>query len=196
MKCRNPIIGLATVAILALAASLGGCSAPKVAAPEASDIGGPFQLTAENGARVDQRVLNGKWSAVYFGYTFCPDTCPATLAALARVQADLGLKAKDFQVVFITVDPARDSPKQLAGYLSSPSFPKGTIGLTGSAADIKAVTSRFHVYYARQGSGPAYSVDHTSVIYLMDKEGRFVKPLAEGPPADMARQIASSMAGT
>ncbi len=183
------------VAILALGGGLAGCGAPKPAAPAASDVGGPFRLTAENGATVDQRLLNGKWSAVYFGYTFCPDTCPATLAALGGAQGDLGARSTDFQVVFITVDPARDTPKQLAAYLSSPSFPKGTIGLTGSDADIKAAAARYHVYYARQGDGPAYSVDHTSIVYLMDPAGRFVKPLTEGPPADMARQILSAMAG-
>ncbi len=96
-------------------------------------------------------------------------------------------------MVFISVDPARDTPKQLAAYLSSPSFPRGTIGLTGSPADIKAVTARYRVYYARQGTGPDYSVDHTSVIYLMDPQGRFVKPVAEGPSAAMARQVLDAM---
>lgn len=196
MRSRNPIIGLATVAILALSAIADGCSVPSSpAAPAPSAIGGPFQLTAEDGTRVDQRLLNGKWSAVYFGYTFCPDTCPATLAALAQAQSDLGPRAKDFQVVFITVDPARDTPRQLAAYLSSPSFPKGTIGLTGSDADIRAVAARYHVYYARQGSGASYSVDHTSIVFLTDPQGRFVKPLAAGPPADLARQIVSAMTG-
>ena len=193
MRPRNTITALAAVAIAALVAPLGGCGRGAPAAPAASDIGGPFQLTAENGARVDQSLLKGKWSAVYFGYTFCPDTCPATLAALAGAQADLGAKAKDFQVVFITVDPARDTPKQLAAYLSSPSFPKGTIGLTGSSADIQAVTARYRVYYARQGTGPNYSVDHTSVIYLMDPQGRFVAPVPEGPGPAMAKQILNAM---
>lgn len=185
---------LAAVAIAALVAPLGGCSRGAPAAPAASDIGGPFQLTAENGARVDQSLLKGKWSAVYFGYTFCPDTCPATLAALAGAQADLGDKAKDFQVVFISVDPARDTPRQMSSYLSSPSFPRGTIGLTGSAADIKAVAARYRVYYARQGTGTNYSVDHTSVIYLMDPQGRFVAPVPEGPAPAMAKQIETAMA--
>jgi protein SCO1/2 len=185
------------VAILLATSPLAGCGprAPAEAAvPAASDIGGPFLLTAESGARVDQSLLMGKWSAVYFGYTFCPDTCPATLAALAGAQADLGAKAKDFQVVFISVDPARDTPKQLAAYLSSPSFPKGTIGLTGSAADIQDVAARYRVYYARKGTGPDYSVDHTSVIYLMDPQGRFVTPVAEGAAPAMAKQILDAMA--
>jgi protein SCO1/2 len=184
------------VAILLAAGPLAGCGPQTPPAPAASDIGGPFQLTAENGARVDQGLLKGKWSVVYFGYTFCPDTCPATLAALAGAQADLGARARDFQVVFVSVDPARDTPKQLASYLSSPSFPKGTIGLTGSPADIQAVAARYHVYYARQGTGPDYSVDHTSVLYLMDPQGRFMAPVAEGPPAAMAKQILAAMANS
>lgn len=195
MRRHNPIIALAAVAIAALVAPLGGCGRGAPPAPAPSDIGGPFQLTSESGARVDEGLLKGKWSAVYFGYTFCPDTCPATLAALAGAQAGLGARAKDFQVVFITVDPARDTPRQLAAYLSSASFPKGTIGLTGSDADIKAVAARYHVYYQRQGTGPNYSVDHTSIVYLMDPAGRFVKPVPEGPAAAMAKQILSGMAG-
>jgi len=195
MRASNPIIVLTALAILAAGAALvwrGGLSTP---APPASDIGGPFHLTAENGARVDEGVLKGKWTAVYFGYTFCPDVCPTTLAALGEAEGDLGPKAKNFQVVFITLDPARDTPAQMRTYLSSSSFPRGSIGLTGSAADIKAVAGAYHVYYSRHGDGPDYSVDHTSVVYLMDPEGRFVRPVASGPPADMAAQIAAAMSG-
>ncbi|HEY2481382.1 MAG TPA: SCO family protein [Caulobacteraceae bacterium] len=183
------------MAILALAAIFAWRSqVPPAPAPSA--IGGPFQLIADNGARVDQRILTGKWSAVYFGYSFCPDVCPTTLAALAQAIAQLGPKAKALQVVFITVDPERDTPAQLRAYLASPSFPKGAIGLTGSEAEIKAVAGAYHVYYSRhqEASGP-YSVDHTSIIYLMDPTGRFVRPLATGTPADMARQIAEAMSG-
>jgi len=161
MRASNPIIVLTALAILAAGAALvwrGGLSTP---APPASDIGGPFHLTAENGARVDEGVLKGKWTAVYFGYTFCPDVCPTTLAALGEAEGDLGPKAKNFQVVFITLDPARDTPAQMRTYLSSSSFPRGSIGLTGSAADIKAVAGAYHVYYSRHGDGPDYSVDHT-----------------------------------
>jgi protein SCO1/2 len=183
------------MAILALGAALAWRGAHAPAAPSASDIGGPFHLTAQNGARVDQGVLNGKWTAVYFGYTFCPDVCPTTLAALGQAESALGDKAGAFQVVFITVDPARDTPAQLRAYLSSPSFPKGAIGLTGSETDIKAVTAAYHVYYSRNGQGPDYSVDHTSIVYLMDPEGRFVRPVTPGPPADMARQILAAMSG-
>jgi protein SCO1/2 len=195
VKQFKPIIALAAVAILVVAAAFAWNLARAPAGPPPSDIGGPFRLTAENGARVDQSLLKGKWSAVYFGYTFCPDVCPTTLAALAQAQTALGDKSRNFQVIFITVDPARDTPAQLRAYLSSPAFPKGTIGLTGSAGEIKAAADAYRVYYSRHGDGPDYSVDHTSIVYLMDPEGRFVRPIVEGPPADMAHQVLAAMAG-
>ena len=187
MKRTFSITVFALVAILGLTA----CDKAAQPAPAPSDIGGSFQLTSDSGARVDERLLKGKWSVVYFGYTFCPDVCPATLAQLAAAQRALGERA--LQVVFITVDPARDTPAALHAYLAQTSFPKGAIGLTGSEAQIKAAAGAYHVYYARQGKGADYSVDHTSVLYLMDPEGRFVRPITPGPPADMAAQIAAAM---
>ena len=195
MKQIKPIIALALLAILGVGAAAVWRSAPVARAPEASDIGGPFRLTDDAGAQVDERILKGKWSAVYFGYTFCPDVCPATLAALAQAIGDLGAKAKTLQVVFITVDPRRDTPAQLRAYLSSSSFPKGVIGLTGTADEIKAVAADYRVYYSRHGGGADYSVDHTSVVYLMDPQGRFVRPIATDAPAAMANQIAAAMVG-
>lgn len=196
MRIRKSIIALGTVAILALAGLFAWRSQPQPTGPPPSAIGGPFQLIADSGARVDQRMLLGKWSAVYFGYSFCPDVCPTTLAALAQALSQLGPKAKSVQVVFITVDPQRDTPAQLHAYLASPSFPKGAIGLTGSPAEIKAVAQAYHVYYSRnqEGSGP-YSVDHTSIVYLMDPKGRFTRPIATAAPAEMAQQIAEAMSG-
>jgi len=181
--------------LLGLAVLLAGCGhgAPK-SAP--SDIGGPFQLIDQRGARVDEHILQGKWTAVYFGYTFCPDVCPTTLTTLAQAIDRLGGDARRFQVVFITVDPARDTPAQLATYLSSPAFPKGAIGLTGSPAQIAAVAHAYHVYYKKAGDGPNYSMDHTSIVYLMDPTGVFSRPLAFGAaPADIARQIEAAMHG-
>lgn len=192
MKRALSITALAIVAILG---GLTACGRGERPAPPASDIGGPFQLISDNGARVDERMLKGKWSVVYFGYTFCPDVCPATLAQLGAAQQALGARAGDLQVVFITVDPARDTPAALHAYLAQAQFPKGAIGLTGSQAQIKAVAGVYHVYFARQGAGAGYSVDHTSVLYLMDPQGRFVRPVTAGPPADMAAQIAGAMDG-
>ncbi len=161
-----------------------------------SAIGGPFHLTSQSGTQVDERILKGKWTAVYFGYTSCPDVCPTTLTNLAQAIDALGSRARDLQVVFITVDPERDTPARLAAYLSIASFPKGMIGLTGTAEEVATAARAYRVYYRKAEEGPAYSVDHTSVIYLMDPEGKFSRPLsAEGPPAAAAKQITDAMSG-
>ncbi len=183
------------IVLLGLAALLAGCGRSAYGSAP-SDVGGPFRLTDQRDARVDEHILQGKWTALYFGYTFCPDVCPTTLTTLAQAIDRLGSDARRFQVVFITVDPERDTPEQLKTYLSSPAFPKGTIGLTGSPAEIAAVARAYHVYYKKAGEGPNYSMDHTSIVYLMDTSGRFSRPLAlGGAPADVARQIKDAMHG-
>jgi protein SCO1/2 len=191
MNRRPKWLSLALGAVAAV--SVAAC-AGKPRAPAASDIGGPFHLVNQAGQSVDQRVLDGKWSAVFFGYTFCPDVCPTTLTALGRATDDLGANGRHFQVVFITVDPARDSPKALATYLSSTTFPKGAIGLTGTPDEIAQVAKAYHVFYEKHPDGGTYTMDHTAVVYLMDPEGRFVKPLdLTAPTADVARQITQAM---
>ena len=178
-------------AVVSAAAACG----PKTRTTGAAEIGGPFQLTDSSGRRVSERLLRGKWTAIFFGYTSCPDVCPTTLTALGQAVAALGGKARDLQVVFVTVDPDRDTPAQLARYLSAASFPKGTIGLTGSAAQIAAVARAYRVYYKRIPDGATYSMDHTAVIYLMDPEGRFNCPVnSSQTPPQIADKIAKAMA--
>jgi protein SCO1/2 len=175
-----------------LAAWKGGWLSP----PEAPAVGGPFQLTDQNGARVDQRVLKGKWSAVFFGFTYCPEACPTTLTTLAQAMDALGPRAKDMQVVFISVDPERDTPAALKTYLSSASFPKRIVGLTGGKADVAAAARAYHVYYKKSGEGSDYTVDHSTIIYLMDPKGRFNRVIAYGlTPDEVARQISEAMRG-
>ena len=186
---------LAALAILGVAGAALWRHRPMAAAPAASDIGGPFALTDQENRPVTDHILQGKWTLVYFGYTFCPDVCPTTLAALAQATGDLGAKAATLQVVFITVDPQRDTPSALRAYLANAAFPRGAIGLTGAPDRIKSAAHAYHVYYARRGAGSDYSVDHTSIVYLMDPHGRFVRPIAAGPPAAMARQISLAMDG-
>ncbi len=165
-------------------------------AADPSQPGGPFTLVDQDGHAVDQRVLNGKWSIVFFGYTYCPDFCPTTLTNLGQTMALLGPAAQKLQVVFITVDPDRDSPQVLKTYLSSHVFPKNIIGLTGTPAQIAQAAKAYVVYYQKDGTGPTYTVDHSTALYLMDPEGRFHGVLADGlTPQEQAQQLTAVMNG-
>jgi protein SCO1/2 len=158
-------------------------------------VGGPFQLVDQSGRRVDQSVLEGKWSAVFFGYTECPDACPTTLFALGQAQKLLGSRAADFQAVFISVDPARDTPKRLADYLSTDAFPKGALGLTGAPDEVAQVAKAYHVYYQKAGEGPGYTVNHSTITYLMNPQGRFACPIPyNSTPEQIAAQVKGAMA--
>jgi protein SCO1/2 len=153
-------------------------------------VGGPFQLTDQSGRRVDQSVLKGKWSAVFFGYTDCPDACPTTLFALGQAEKLLGPDARDFQTVFISVDPARDTPKRLADYLSTDAFPRGAIGLTGTPDEVAQVAKAYHVFYQKAGEGPAYAVNHSTITYLMNPNGGFACAIAyNATPPQIAAQV-------
>ena len=175
------------VASLVLLAAIALRSGPGSATAQASAVGGPFQLVDQTGRAVDQSVLKGKWSAVYFGYTYCPDVCPTTLTTLGGAIDRMGARAKDFQIVFITVDPHRDTPSQLKNYLSSAEFPRGVVGLTGTDAQVAQVAQAYKVFYQKAGTGDAYSVDHSSAIYLMDPKGRFDTVIPYGLTPDQAK---------
>lgn len=136
-------------------------------------IGGDFRLVDQTGRAVDQSLLKGKWTVVFFGYTACPDICPTTLQTLGAAAAGLGPERRKLQIVFVTVDPERDTPAQLKDYLSSSAFAPGVIGLTGGPDQIAKVAKAYGVYYARQGAGDGYAVNHSSAIYLMNPDGRF-----------------------
>ena len=171
-----------------------GLSGGNVDSSGTAAVGGPFQLIDQDGRAVDERVLTGKWSAVFFGYTYCPDVCPTTLQTLSAASDKLGARAKNLQVVLISVDPARDTPKQLKLYLSNQGFPKHALGLTGAPEQVAAVERAYKVYAAKTGSGDDYLMDHSAVIYLMDPQGRFARPLSEAmKPDGIAQQIADAM---
>ncbi|WP_119036077.1 SCO family protein [Hephaestia caeni] len=157
-------------------------------------IGGPFTLTGEDGTPVSDRDFAGQYRIVYFGYTFCPDVCPVdmqNLGAAMRLldQKDPALSAR-IQPIFVTVDPARDTPAVLREFTDA--FYPRLLGLTGDPATIAKVAKEYAVYYKAQPSGPGggYLVDHTRMAYLMSPEG---KPLAllpvEGPPQPIVDEI-------
>lgn len=153
-------------------------------------VGGPFELVDQNGAPTTEKALKGKWSAVFFGFTYCPDVCPGTLQGLAAATDQLGPKAKDLQIVFISIDPARDTVKQMKAYLSAPYVPKATLGLTGTQAQVDAAAKAYRVYYAKVGDGQGYTMDHSTAIYLMDPKGRFKTVIPYNlPPDEIARRI-------
>lgn len=165
------------------------------AEPPPSAVGGPFTLIDQDGRPVTEAVLQGKWSAVFFGFTYCPDFCPTTLASLKAAKAQLAPKQqRELQVIFVSVDPARDTPAALKAYLADDSFPTGTLGLTGSAEQVAAAAKAYRAYYARKGEGENYLVDHSTAVYLMDPKGRFVRVLAYGlSPEESAGQIRDAM---
>ena len=157
-------------------------------------IGGPFHLTDQTGKSVDESVLKGKWSAVFFGFTHCPEACPTTLLALGQAETLLGDRAKRFQTVFISVDPARDTAPALANYLSNTAFPHAVVGLTGSDAQVATAAKAYHVYYAKDGTGADYNINHSTITYLMSPRGRIVCFLPYGaPPKVMADKISLAM---
>jgi protein SCO1 len=141
-------------------------------------IGGPFTLLDGNGQTVTDKDFRGKYMLVYFGYTFCPDVCPTTLNAVADAMDKLGPGASSIQPLFITVDPKRDTPAVVKQYAAA--FGPKIEGLTGTPEEIAEVAKEYRVYYAehRTGTGPNdYSMDHSSVLYLMGPNGDFVAPV-------------------
>ncbi len=186
----------ASAAVLILAGGAGAWSLLRPGAGDAGlSIGGPFSLTDAEGRSVTDRDLRGRYLLVYFGYTFCPDVCPTTLNTLASALSDMGPEADRLTPVFITVDPWRDTPKVIRDYVTA--FSPRLRGLTGTPSQIEAVEREYRVYAARHVTGPGpndYSMDHTSLLYLMDPRGRFVAVIrADQTPAGMAADIQSHL---
>jgi protein SCO1/2 len=178
IKRLAPMALIAVAVLLAVGVVIWRAS--ETARPAGPQLGGAFHLVDQNGRPADQSILNGKWTAVFFGYTYCPDVCPTTLQTLGAAEKAMGPAAKDFQIVFVTVDPQRDTPAQLKDYLSSAAFAPGVIGLTGTSDQIGAITKAYGVYYEKAGDGASYAVNHSSAIYLMNPKGRFDSVLAYG----------------
>jgi protein SCO1/2 len=151
--------------------AMGGVS--KVAQPAA--IGGPFQLTDQNGKAVTDKSLKGKPTLIFFGYTHCPDVCPTSLFEISEVLRALGKDADKVNAVFISVDPERDTPATMKDYLSS--FDTHLEGLSGDPAETAKVITSYRVYAKKVPTKDGdYTMDHTALIYLMDRDGRFVSP--------------------
>jgi protein SCO1/2 len=171
-------------------------AASYAAADAAGAIGGPFTLTDTSGRTVTQAALNGKWTAVFFGYTYCPDICPTTFQVLGRAQKILGSKADNLQFLFITIDPARDTPQVLGAYVKSGGFPSRVNGLTGTDEEIAEAAKVYRATYQKQPQPDGtYVMAHTDIVYLMDPKGRFVAPLTgDMSPQQVAGQIEAAQA--
>jgi len=158
-------------------------------------IGGPFALVDQNGKTVTSDSLKGKPTLIYFGYAFCPDVCPTSLLLMETAVEKLGPEAaKKVNLVFITVDPERDTPKLMKGYVEN--FGPTFIGLTGTTEQIAQVARAYRVYFQRvpgKDGGP-YLMDHSSIVYLLDRNGRFVTHFTHEAKAEtiaqaLARQL-------
>jgi protein SCO1/2 len=158
---------------------------------QAAAVGGPFQLVDEDGHPFSDQNLKGKPFLVFFGFVRCPEVCPTTLFDMSEVMRSLGRDADRVGALLISVDPERDTPQSLKEYLSS--FDPHLKGLTGDPAAIAAVAKAYRVYYKKVPLEDGdYTIDHTAVVYLMDKQGRFVAPFnlkrtADAAAADLRR---------
>jgi protein SCO1 len=173
--------------VLMLTGRLSGPVAQQIAA-----VGGPFRLIDANGQTVRDADLKGRPFLVFFGFTHCPDVCPTTLFEVSEILRSLGPDADRTRALFITVDPERDTPAVMKDYLSS--FDPHLSGLTGDAAAVAAVAKAYRVYYKKVPLDDGYTMDHTAIVYLMDKDGRFVAPFslkrtAEAAAADLRRYM-------
>jgi protein SCO1/2 len=158
-----------------------------------SAIGGPFKLVDQSGKPITDEDMKGHPFLVFFGYTHCPDICPTTLFEMSEVMRALGKDADGINALFITVDPERDTPAVMKDYLSS--FDPHLRGATGDQKAIDAVEKAYRVYAKKVPAEKGdYSMDHTALVYLMDKQGRFVAPFKldrkpEAAAADLRRYL-------
>ena len=161
---------------------------PSPIGPAVAAVGGPFHLEDQNGRPVSDQDMKGRPFLVFFGFTHCPDVCPTTLFDISEVLKQLGQDADRTGALFITVDPERDTPTVLKDYLSN--FDPHMRGLTGDPAAVAAALKAYRVYAKKVAlSDGDYTMDHTAVVYLMDKDGRFVAPfnLKQTPEAAAAQ---------
>jgi protein SCO1/2 len=189
---------LSALFVLLAALLLAACSTQAAPAPlDGASMGGPFTLTDQNGRRVSDRDFAGRYRLVYFGYTFCPDVCPVDMqvigAGLRRFEAEDADRAAKVQPIFISVDPARDTPDVLRRFVAA--FHPRLLGLTGSEAEIAQVAREYRIFYQRgEASAGGYMVNHTRMAVLYGPDG---KPIAivpsdhgpEGVAAELARWV-------
>jgi len=171
------LVTWAAIAVLLVVLAIGAWQWQKGGSPIAGiAIGGPFELTDQHGATVTEASLKGHPSAMFFGYTFCPDVCPTTLSDLSLLLQKLGPDGDRLKAYFVTVDPERDTREHMADYLQA--FDPRLIGLTGSRDEIDRMLKAYRVYSKKiPGDGGDYTMDHTAAVYLLDSDGRLTGTL-------------------
>ena len=177
---RRPVLIFAAIMLL-IAAVIGGYAYMSRGPHQQQGsgvalVGGPFSLIDQDGRRVTEKDFLGKYMLVFFGYTYCPDICPTELQVMSAALDQMGPEAGRIQPIFVSIDPARDTPEVLKAYVAN--FGPRLIGLTGSPEEVAAIAKAYRVYYAKAGNGSTatdYLMDHSSIIYLIGPDGRFVK---------------------
>ncbi len=200
MKARLIRIAAASAVGLVIAAGIAWWQVDNATSMVQSSvpIGGPFTLTDQDGKTVTDADYRGKYLLIYFGYTYCPDVCPTELGTMARAMDLLGRQADKVQPMFISVDPERDTVAHLKDYVGL--FHPNLVGLTGTPEQVKAAAKAYRVYYAKapqEGGKPGdYLMDHSSFLYLMGPDGRFLGVYPAGTTADrVAQDLGSRIAG-
>ena len=159
-------------------------------------VGGPFTLIDQTGKKVTEKDFLGRYMLVFFGYTYCPDVCPTELQVMSAALDSLGSRADRIQPIFITIDPQRDTPEVMKQYVAN--FYPRLIGLTGSPEEIAAAAKAYRVYYSKvdgKSGATDYLMDHSSIVYLMDTNGRFLKHFTyTTDAAELAKAIEAAIA--
>lgn len=159
-------------------------------------VGGPFTLTDQDGRKVTDKDFRGRYMLVFFGYTYCPDFCPTELQVMSVALENLGAKADAIQPIFISFDPERDTPEVLKQYVSN--FHPRLVGLTGTQEEIAAAAKAYRVYYSKVPNSSApdtYLMDHSTITYLMDPQGKFLKHFSYSTDASaLAKALEAAIA--
>jgi len=172
-----------------------GCNARAFA-----EIGGPFNLVNQDNVAVSEKTFVGKPALVYFGFTYCPDICPLSLQtmrlALEEAKSVPGCKAAEIQPILISLDPERDTPEAMKAYVTSAGFPQGLQGLTGTPEQVQAAAKAYKVGFRKSvpegGKAEDYVIDHTSIFYLLDRQGKLATFFSADPdPKTMGQCLAA-----
>ena len=187
MLTRRRLALLAPAGLLAV--GLGGVGVYRaVRTGPAGEIGGPFALEDGAGRIVTDRDFLGRAMLVYFGYTHCPDACPTALADMVSARDAMGKAGSKVALLFITIDPERDTPTVMRDYVAA--FDAGIVGLSGSMEQVKQAAREYRVYFSKHVTPEGYDMDHSSIVYAMDRAGRFAAVFThESPPAQITAEL-------